>query len=122
MVDKGFAIATECKARNLTLYIPNKRKQGQQFTENEIKQNAGVARARVNVERKIKIVKHFKIFSGKLDRVCIEYADELFIIACGIANLNAPILQDKYFAEFELKMQEQDETALDFEESSDDTE
>lgn len=97
MVDKGFLIEKECAAKNIKLYIPHKRKKNQQFTVEEVAENVGVASARVHVERKIERIKQFKVFSEKIDPLAAEHVDDLFIIACSITNLSAPILRDHHF-------------------------
>lgn len=54
-----------------------------------------IAAARVHVERVIQI-NLLKIASQKMPWNLVPIADDVLIIVCGLANLSAPVLADKF--------------------------
>lgn len=97
MVDKGFLIDDECLQRKLKLIRPPFLHKKIRFSQEEARETATVAAARVHVERSIQRLKVFKILKGTLPFHMKPYLDCIIIIIAGIVNLSSPILgADKF--------------------------
>ncbi|XP_033222509.1 uncharacterized protein LOC117176374 [Belonocnema kinseyi] len=97
MVDRGFLIDDECLQRQIKLIRPPFLKNKEQFTKAEAIDNKEIASARVHIERVNQRIKLFQILNHKIPWHMIDYVDDIFIICCGFANLDSPILADDKF-------------------------
>ena len=97
MVDRGFLIDDECMQREIRLIRPPFMKNREQLTEKEALENREIASARVHIERMNQRIKQFQILNNKFPWHMINYIDDIFIICCGLANLDTPILADDKF-------------------------
>lgn len=68
-----------------------------QLSAEEAIQNTKIAAARVHIERCNKRIKIFKIFGGRLKWNLVQHINDIFLIACAITNLSAPILSNDRF-------------------------
>ncbi|XP_011858235.1 PREDICTED: uncharacterized protein LOC105555805 [Vollenhovia emeryi] len=97
MVDKGFRIEVECLQRNLRLIRPPFLSQKQQMNRTDALSTADIARARVHVERVIQRLREFELLKGPVPWPLAHYFDDILIIAAGLTNLGAPIINiDKF--------------------------
>lgn len=97
MVDKSFMIDVECVSHGLRLIRPPFLKKKKQLSQQEARETAQIAAARVHVERSIQRIKVFKILHGPIPHHLISYCDKIMRTICGIVNLSAPILSlNKY--------------------------
>lgn len=97
MVDRGFFIDDLCASRAIGIIRPPFSKKDCQFQDNDATKTTGIARARVHVERAIQRIKIFQTFRTTVDWEMLPYINHLFITACGLTNLCAPILADDKF-------------------------
>lgn len=97
MVDKGFLIDSICAEHNIKLYRPPFLRSKKQLDENESQYNTKIAAARVHIERTNQRIKIFKVLSGKLPWGLVHCVEDIFIIACAVTNLSAPILAGDKF-------------------------
>ena len=97
MVDRGFIIDDECMQRRIKLIRPPFMKNREQLTKQEALENREIASARVHIERMNQRIKQFRILNNKFPWHMINYIDDIFIICCGLANLDTPILADDKF-------------------------
>lgn len=97
MVDKGFLIDAICESYGIKLIRPPFLRDKKQFSREEAILNAKIASARVHVERANQRIKIFKILTNRLPINLVPVVNEIFVIACGIANLSNPILADDKF-------------------------
>ena len=97
MVDRGFLIDDECMQREIRLIRPPFIKNREQLTEQEALESREIASARVHIERMNQRIKQFRILNNKFPWHMINYIDDIFIICCGLANLDTPILASDKF-------------------------
>lgn len=96
MVDKGFAISTECIENGIKLHIPPLLKDEQHSSKDAIL-NESIAKARVHVERAISRIKIFSVLQNSIDASMLKHIDAIMKIVCGLVNLTSPILRDDKF-------------------------
>ncbi|KAK9693332.1 DDE superfamily endonuclease [Popillia japonica] len=97
MVDKGFLIDDVCSSFGIKLIRPPFIKNKNQLSVEEAALNAQIAAARVHIERLNQRIKIFQVLGSKLQWSLVQYINSIFVIACGITNLSAPILNDERF-------------------------
>lgn len=97
MLDKGFLIEDICAIYKIKLIRPPFLAKKKQLSMEEAQLNREIAAARVHIERSNQRIKIFKILSNKLQWNLVPYVEHIFIVACGITNLSAPILADNRF-------------------------
>ncbi|CAN7976702.1 unnamed protein product, partial [Ixodes persulcatus] len=97
MVDKGFLIDSTCETRLIAVVRPPFLHAKKQLSKAEALATKHIAAARVHVERVIQRIKLLKITSQKMPWNLVPIADDVLIIACGLANLSAPVLADDKF-------------------------
>lgn len=97
MVDKGFLIDNICFEHNIKLYRPPFLRSKKQLDQNESHYNTKIAAARVHIERTNQRIKIFNVLSGKLPWGLVHCVNDIFIIACAVTNLSAPILANDKF-------------------------
>lgn len=97
MVDKGFLIEDECDINRIKLIRPPFLRKQTQLTEENAIRNREIAAARIHVERMNARIKVMEIVNGKLEWHLVEHANDIFVVCCGLANLETPILAiDKF--------------------------
>ena len=97
MIDRGFLIADECAMQRIKLIRPPFKKDKVQFSEEEAIETRKIAAARIHIERINARIKVMRVLNGKMDWHLVKYADEIFTVCCGLANLGSPILAvDKF--------------------------
>ncbi|KAG0413524.1 hypothetical protein HPB47_009315 [Ixodes persulcatus] len=94
MVNKGFLIDSPCEASLIAVVRPPFLHAKKQLSKAEAFATKQVAAARVHVERVIQRMKLLKIASQKMPWNSVPIADDVLIIACGLANLSKPVLAD----------------------------
>jgi hypothetical protein len=97
MVDKGFLVDDICSRHFLKIQRPFFLRNKKQFSSAEAKQNVGIAKARVHVERANQRIRIFEILNTPLSWTLVPYIDDIFAITCAIVNLQAPILGETRF-------------------------
>lgn len=99
MVDKGVLIEKECADHFIKLIQPPFLYKKKQFTKEDAKKTASIARARVHVERVIQRIKIFKICQGTLLWSMLPYMDDVLYVIAGLINLSNPVLaSDKFIS------------------------
>ncbi|KAK3932933.1 Putative transposase for insertion sequence element IS112 [Frankliniella fusca] len=98
MADKGFNIKNECYERHLVLYQPPfLTRKREQFSREEALRTARIAKARVHVERAIQRLREFNFLTEELEWQLAPHFDDALVIAAGVVNLSASILNvDKF--------------------------
>lgn len=91
MADKGFNIADECAARNLTLYVPPGRRGQSQMCEAAVRKTKKIANSRILIEQVIRRLKTFKIIQNELPVTLIPHADDILQVVGGVCNTREPI-------------------------------
>ena len=97
MVDKGFMIEDLCEERAVGLIRPPFLRNKTQFSEEEAKMTAEIARARVHVERAIQRLKLYSVLKQKIPWTLLPYANSIIVVIGGITNLCNPIIGDDSF-------------------------
>ncbi|KFM68003.1 hypothetical protein X975_16882, partial [Stegodyphus mimosarum] len=98
MVDKGFLIDDICEERGINIIRPPFLREKKQLSPQEANLTRNIARARVHIERIIQRIKAFKLLHyGRIPWTMISLADDMMIIACGLANLGRPVLSNDKF-------------------------
>ena len=92
MVDRGFIADDECMQREIKLIRPPFMKNREQLTNQEALKNREIASAGIHIERMNQRIKQFNILNNKFPWHMINNIDDIFIIFCGLANLDTPIL------------------------------
>ncbi|XP_046589297.1 uncharacterized protein LOC124293242 isoform X2 [Neodiprion lecontei] len=97
MVDKGFRVDKLCKEKDIKLIRPPFKKEQLQFTREESRLNAKIARARVHVERSNQRLKVFKVLGSRMPIGLVKKGKEILTIIGAVVNLSSPILKDDKF-------------------------
>ena len=97
IVDRGFLIDYECMQSRIKLIRPPFKGYRPQLSQEAAINNKEIASARVHIERVNQRIKLFQILNYNFPWHMINYIDDIFIICCGFANLDAPILADNKF-------------------------
>lgn len=74
------------EATNLTLYLPHKKPQGKELSDQQKQQNTEHAKERVCNEHAMRGIKRLRIVQNPLRLCAYQWADNLFKNACGIHN------------------------------------
>lgn len=97
MVEKGFLIDTAREARLTAVFMPPFLHAKKQLTKAEALATKHIAAARVHMERVIQRIKRLKIVSQKMPWNMVSLADDMLVIASGVANLSPSVLADNKF-------------------------
>lgn len=97
MVDKDFLIDELCCDYDVKLIRSPFLKDNIQFSEDDAKQNANIASARVHVERLNQRLKIFEILGSKMSSCLVPKSEKIMTILCAIVNLSSPIFKDDKF-------------------------
>lgn len=97
MVDRGFLIEDLCYEHGLEMIRPPFLGQRKQLSPGDAKRNAGIASARVHVERSIQRLKRFKILQQRFPLHLLAYLDSIVTTIAGVVNTSKPLFaDDKY--------------------------
>ena len=93
MADRGFKIKTDLAAKQCTLAIPPSAAKGVQMRTKDVQTTSRIANVRIHVERVIKRLKEFSIFSSSdLPLQLAPVYKEMIIICAALANLKKPLI------------------------------
>ena len=93
MADKGFTIGKILDEVGATLNIPAFLYGKQQFTPSEIQENQQIATLRVHVERAIRRIKVYQIFSAPLPLSLMGSCNQIWSVACLLTNFRGPLIK-----------------------------
>jgi DDE superfamily endonuclease len=97
MSDRWFLVEHELTMQGIKLIRPPFLGRSKQFSVGDGLLTAGIARARIHVERSIQTLKIFKIVKGQLPWSLVSRIDDIMTTVAGIVNLSKPILgKDKF--------------------------
>ncbi|XP_063384541.1 uncharacterized protein LOC134670657 [Cydia fagiglandana] len=97
MADRGFKeIESLLSVKNAKLLRPPSVYANKKMTKQEVLETKVIASLRVHVERVIRRVREFHMLKphAVVNSKHIKYLDDLVIIACGLINLQNPIIKD----------------------------
>jgi ribosomal protein L11 len=93
MVDRGFTVS-ENLPPCVNLIMPSfKHKNKSQFTTEEVKRNKKISEARVHIERAIRRIKQFEIFSKEMKMTQKEIYENMFKTCGYLVNFQDPFLK-----------------------------
>ena len=95
MADKGFTIRKMLEEVGATLNIPSFLTGKVQFSPEEITMNQQIATVRVHVERAIRRIKVYRIFSSPLPLSLMGSCNQLWTVVCLLTNFRGALIKDK---------------------------
>ena len=91
MADKGFNIADECAARNLSLYVPPGVRGQAQMPGAAVRKTMEIANTRIIIEQVIRRLKTFKIIQNELPISLVPHVNDILNVVGGICQTREPI-------------------------------
>lgn len=91
LADRGFSITDELLVRGIALNAPPGATGRIQFTTEEVRRGADIAKVRIYVEQAIGRMKVFKILQDTMPIAFVPLADKMMTIIAGLCNLLPPL-------------------------------
>ena len=93
MADRGFPIAADLLERKAELLIPPGARGSEQMTAQQVEKTQKIANLRIHVERAIRRLKLYKIFTGILPITLLPLIDDMLTCCAGLCNLQNPLVK-----------------------------
>lgn len=92
LADRGFKISNNFNVQGINLVLPTFTKGKKQLSYKEVLRSKRISNVRIHIERVIGYLKNFQILKSIIPITMLKYIDCIFVIICGIHNLNAPVV------------------------------
>ncbi|KAJ3652613.1 hypothetical protein Zmor_018563 [Zophobas morio] len=96
MTDRGFKqVAGLFQKKKVNLVRPPSVTSTRKMTKDEVRQSKLVAALRIHIERLIRRIREFRMLGphATTDHNLVPLLDHIVIVACGLINLQGPLIQ-----------------------------
>jgi hypothetical protein len=93
MVDKGFQIRDQLRAKGIGCHILPFLRQGSSFTEDECSQTREIAALRIHIERAIQRIKQYRWLAAPIPISQMDIAGDVFLVSAFLTNLLPSLVQ-----------------------------
>ena len=94
LVDRGFNVQDIFLSRQVRVVFPPFKGKATQFSKEQVFRSKDIAKARIHIERAIGRIKEFDLLKNELPLTLLDLADDIWIIAGAISNLQPPLIRE----------------------------